>query len=59
MDIRSFRDRETSLIPDQSAVVEEGVCNGGRDGCKRKPVENYERCGKEDGAVSLVSLEVE
>jgi hypothetical protein len=40
-------------------VVEESMCNGGRDGCKREAVGNGERCGKEDGAVGLVSLEVE
>jgi hypothetical protein len=41
------------------AVVEEIMCKGGGDGCKREAVGNGERCGKEDGAVGLVSLEVE
>jgi hypothetical protein len=41
------------------AVVEESMCKGSGDGCKREAVENGERCGKEDGAVDLVSLEVE
>jgi hypothetical protein len=41
------------------AVVEESVSNGGGDGCKREAVGNGERCGKEDGAVGFVSLEVE
>jgi hypothetical protein len=40
-------------------VVEEGMCNHGSDGCKLEAVGNGERCGKEDRAVSLVSLEVE
>ena len=35
------------------------MCNGGGDSCKREAVGNGERCGKEDGAVGLVSLEVE
>jgi hypothetical protein len=35
------------------------MCKGGGDGCKREAVGNGERCGKEDGAVGLVSLEVE
>ena len=41
------------------AVVEESMCRGGGDGCKLKAVEHEVRCGKEDGAVGLVSLEVE
>ena len=41
------------------AVVEESMCKGGRDGCKREAVCNGKRHGKEDGAVGLVSLEVE
>ena len=35
------------------------MCNVGGDGCKREAVANSECCGKEKGAVSLVSLEVE
>ena len=34
------------------------MCNGGGDGCEREAVGNGERCGKEDGAVGFVSLEV-
>jgi hypothetical protein len=41
------------------SVVEESMCKGGGDGCKREAVGNGERYGKEDGTVSLVSLEVE
>ena len=41
------------------AVVEESMCKGGSDGCKREAIGNGKRCGKEDGAVGLVSLEVE
>jgi hypothetical protein len=41
------------------AVVEESMCKGGGDGCKQEAVGNGERCRKEDGAISLVSLEVE
>jgi hypothetical protein len=40
-------------------VVEESMCNGGGDVCKRKAVDNGERCGNEDGAIGLVSLEIE
>ena len=39
-------------------VVEKCMCKGGDDGCKREAVGNGKRCGKEDGAVGLVSLEV-
>ena len=46
------------MIPCIFAVVEESMCNGGGDSCKREAVGNGERCGKEDGAVGLVSLEV-
>ena len=35
------------------------MCKDGGDGCKPEAVTNGERCGKEDGAVGLVSLEVE
>ena len=35
------------------------MCKGGSDGCKRETVRNSERCGKEDGAVGLVILEIE
>jgi hypothetical protein len=40
-------------------VVKEIMRKGGGDCCKREAVGNGERCGKEDGAVGLVSLEVE
>ena len=49
----------TSMSPYEFAVVKESMCNGGSDGCKREAIGNGERCGKEDGAVGLVSLEVE
>ena len=49
----------TSLRPKQSAVVEEGVCGGSGDGCKREPVGDGKGRGKEDWAVFLVGLEVE
>jgi hypothetical protein len=41
------------------AVVEESVCKCGGDGCKLEAIGNGKRCGKEDGAVGLVSLGVE
>ena len=41
------------------AVVEEGMCKGSGDGRKREAVGNGGRCGKENGAVGLVGLEVE
>jgi hypothetical protein len=47
------------MIPYIFAVVEESMCKGGGDGCEREAVGNSERCGEEDGAVGLVSLEVE
>jgi hypothetical protein len=59
MDIRLFGERVTSMSPYIFAVVEESMCNGGGDGCKREAVEYGERYGKEDRAVGLVSLEVE
>ena len=40
MDIRLFREWAINLIPDPFAVVEEGMGEGGRDGCKRKSVGN-------------------
>ena len=40
------------------AVVEESMCKGGGDGCKPEAVGNGKRCGKEDGTVGLVSLDV-
>ena len=33
--------------------------DGGSDGCEREPIGNGEGRGKEEGAVCLVSLEVE
>jgi hypothetical protein len=45
--------------PYKFAVVEESMCKGGGDACKREAIGNDERDGKEDGAVGLVSLEVE
>jgi hypothetical protein len=48
-----------SMSPYIFVVVEESMCNHGGDGCKREAVGNGERCGKEDRAVGLVSLEVE
>jgi hypothetical protein len=47
------------MSPYKFAVVEGGMCKGGGDGCKIEAVGNSERCGKEDGAVGLVSLKVE
>ena len=59
MDITLFREWTTSMSPYIFAVVEESMCKGGGDGCKREAVGNGERCRKEDGAVGLVSLEIE
>jgi hypothetical protein len=47
------------MSPYKFAVVEESMCKGGGDGCKIEAVGNGERRRKEDGAVGLVSLEVE
>ncbi len=49
VDIRLFRERAINLIPDPFAVVKEGMGEGGRDGCKRKPVGNGGRCGNKRG----------
>jgi hypothetical protein len=49
----------TSMSPYKFAIVEESMCKGGGNGCKREAIGNGKRCGKEDGAVGLVSLEVE
>ena len=61
MDIRLSGGWATSIdmSPYIFAVVEKIMCKGGGDGCKREAVGNSERCGKEDGAVGLVSLEIE
>jgi hypothetical protein len=59
VDIRLFGEWATNMSPYIFTVVEESMCKGGGDGCKREAVGNGERCGKEDGAVGLVSLEVE
>jgi hypothetical protein len=59
MDIRLFGEWATSMAPYIFAVVEESMCRGGGDGRKRETIVNGERCGKEDRAVGLVSLEVE
>ena len=59
MDIRLFRKWAASMSPYILAVVEESMCKGGRDACKLEAVGDGKRCGKEDGAVGLVSLEVE
>jgi hypothetical protein len=47
------------MSPYKFAVVEECMCKGGGDGCKIEAVGNGKRHGKKDGAVGLVSLEVE
>ncbi len=47
------------MIPYVFAEVEESMCKAGGDGCKGEAVGNGESCGKEDGAIGLVSLEVE
>jgi hypothetical protein len=49
----------TSVIPYVFAVVKESMRKGGGDGCEPEAVGDGKRCGKEDGAVGLVSLEVE
>ena len=59
MDIRFFREWATSMSPYIFAVVKKSMCKGGSDGYKREAIRNGERYGKEDGAVGLVSLEVE
>ena len=59
MDIGFFREWATSMSPYIFAVVKKSMCKSGGDGCKREAVGNGGRCGKEDGAVGLVSLEVE
>jgi hypothetical protein len=41
------------------SIVEESMRKGGGNGRKREAIANGKRCGKEDGAVGLVSLEVE
>jgi hypothetical protein len=47
-----------SMSPYIFAIVEKIMCKDSGDGCKREAVCDGERCGKEDGAVGLVSLEV-
>jgi hypothetical protein len=59
VDIGLFGKRATSLSPDLFAIVEEGVGEGGSDGCKREPVGNGKGCRKEEGAIGLVCLDVE
>jgi hypothetical protein len=41
------------------AVVEKSVGGRGSDGCKQDPVGNGNRCRNKEGAVSLISLDVE
>ena len=59
VDITLSGEWATSMSPYIVAVIEESMCKGGGDGCKREAIVNGKRCGKEDGAVCLVSLEVE
>jgi hypothetical protein len=59
MDIRLFGEWATSMSPYIFAVVEESMRKGGGDVCEREAVGNGERRRNEDGAVGLVSLEVE
>jgi hypothetical protein len=59
VDIRLFGVWATSMSPYIFAIVEERVYKGGSDGCKREAVGNGKRCGKEDEAVGLVSLEID
>jgi len=59
MDIGLFGERATSLDIDLLAVVKECVGEGGRDRREREPVAHGEGQGKEERAVTLVSLEVE
>jgi hypothetical protein len=59
VDIRLFGEWATSMSPHIFAIVEEGMCKCGGNGCKREAIGNGKRCGKEDGAVGLVSLKVE
>ena len=47
------------MSPYKIAVVEESMCKGGGDGCKREAVGNGDVSGNEDRAVGLVSLGVE
>ena len=59
MNVRLFGKRATSLSPNLFAVVKVCVGEGCGDGCEREPVGNGERCGQEEGAVGLVSLDIE
>jgi hypothetical protein len=59
VDIMLFGEWATGMSPYMFAVIEESMCKGGGDHCKREAIGNGKRCGKEDGAVHLVSLEVE
>ena len=59
MDIGLLRERATSLSPDLFTVVEEDVGEGSRDRSERETVGHGEGYGNKQGAVSLVSLEVE
>ena len=59
MDIRLFGEGATSLSPNLLTVIKEGVCKGSGDGCKRETVADGKGCGKKEGAVFLVSLQVE
>jgi hypothetical protein len=59
VDIRLFGEWATSMTPYIFAVVEECMCKRGGDSCERETVANGKRRGKEDGAIGLVSLEVE
>ena len=59
MDIRLLGEWATSMTPYIFAIVEESMCECGGNGCKREAIGNGKRCRKEDGAVGLVSLDVE
>jgi hypothetical protein len=59
VDITLCGEGATSVRPYIFSVVEESMCKGGGDGCKVEAIGKGERNGKEDGAVGLVSLEVE
>ena len=59
MNIMLYGVRATSLSPKLFAVVEEGVSEGGSEGRKREPIGNGKGRRNKEGAVFLVSLDVE
>jgi hypothetical protein len=60
VDITVLGEWAMSMDPDYIfAVVEDSMSKGGGDGCEQEAVGNGERCGKEDRAVGIISLEVE